>query len=189
MNAAGTMMAFSASIFLLSAQLKLISASLDSTTWPFFVQLGPCMSFQSFTQMHFYCFFFERPQHHVLNAFISLPNVFEWTRGLKFFLHKTAPNPFANVSTQLILVNLWISEVGCCCYYYCKCCCFCVYRWLPSVPPAALKRKTSRAPVQLNTHTHTDVDTCEQEKYILFYVYSNFLEIPFHTNCSKVVKL
>ena len=113
MNAAGTMMAFSASIFfllcrffLLSAQLKLISASLDSTTWPFFVQLGPCMSFQSFTQMHFYCFFFERPQHHVLNAFVSLPNLFEWTRGLKFFLHKTAPNPFANVSTQLILVNL-----------------------------------------------------------------------------------
>ena len=37
-------------------------------------------------------------------------------------------------------------------------------------------------------HTHTDVDTCEQEKYILFYVYSNFLEIPFHTNCSKSSK-
>ena len=147
--------AFQQVFFCLSAQLKLISASLDSTTWPFFVQPGPCMSFQSFTQMHFYCFFFERHQHHVLNAFISLPNVFEWTRGLKFFLHKTAPNPFANVSTQLILVNLWISEVGCCCYYYCKCCCFCVYRWLPSVPPAALKRKTSRAPVQLNTHTQT----------------------------------
>ena len=37
-------------------------------------------------------------------------------------------------------------------------------------------------------HIHTDVDTCEQEKYILFYVYSNFLEIPFHTNCSKSSK-
>ena len=66
MNAAGTMMAFSASIFfllcrffLLSAQLKLISASLDSTTWPFFVQLGPCMSFQSFTQMHFSSFLWK----------------------------------------------------------------------------------------------------------------------------------
>ena len=50
---------FSKYFFCLSAQLKLISASLDSTTWPFFVQLGPCMSFQSFTQMHFYSFLWK----------------------------------------------------------------------------------------------------------------------------------
>ena len=141
---------FSASIFCLSAQLKLISASPDSTTWPFFVQPGPCMSFQSFKQMHFSSFLWKTSTP-CFECFYFTSKCFRVDKRVEVFLHKTAPNLFANVSTQLILVNFWISEVGCCCYY-CKCCCFCVYRWLPSVPPAALKRKTSRAPVQLNTH-------------------------------------
>ena len=52
----------------------------------------------------------------------------------------------------------------------------------------AKKENEQSAGATEHTHTHTDVDTCEQEKYILFYVYSNFLEIPFHTNCSKSSK-